>query len=598
MREGMDHKASELAMADVDALSRPDPLVGSIVNGKFHVRSAIARGGMGRIYFATQVPLERPVALKVVQADGDREHESHFLRRFLQEASILAKLQHPNVVTLFDYGKIEGSAVERYFIAMEYLAGETLAHRLAARAPLPSSEALALFRQIARGLREAHARGIVHRDLKPSNIILVPEGDGGELVKLVDFGIGKVLERGAGNDDLTQDGMMVGTPKYMAPEQFEGTASPASDLYSLGTILYQALTNRLPFQGNSLAEFMVAKFAHPVPRLRDVNPSCDASERLEALVLRLLLRVPEQRPTLDDIFSQLAACEEETFGTSAGRRMATGGYMAVLSATGGSATPAPMLPPPNTGVYAMAPASTPSPQSSLRVPHTIVASAPPAATGMPTFTPRPMATSTTPSATPKAGGAGLGAAVAMAVLLVGGGALYFARGALRGGPPDASTAAQTGTGQTVQTGPSAQTGPTGSGPSATPSFVPNAADATAFSIALDSNPPGANVYEGERLVGITPMQLKVERSSVSREPRAFVLKKDGYANATVVQGPSDGDVRSVVALAVDPAAGGKKPSGAAPRVTGGGTKPTTTATGAGNANATGSPPGTDIRLTR
>ncbi len=591
MGERMDHKASDLAMADVDA-SRPDPLVGSVVNGKFHVRSAIARGGMGRIYFATQVPLERPVALKVVQADGDREHESQFLKRFLQEASILAKLQHPNVVTLFDYGKIEGSPVERYFIAMEYLAGETLAHRLAARAPLPSADVLVLFRQIARGLREAHARGVVHRDLKPSNIILVPEGDGGELVKIVDFGIGKVLERGPGGDDLTQDGMMVGTPKYMAPEQFEGIASPASDLYSLGTILYQALTNRLPFQGNTLAEFMVAKFAQPVPRLREVNPQCDASERLEALVLRLLARMPDQRPSLDEIFGQLAACEEETFGTSAGRRMATGGYMAVLAQTGGSMTPPPMGPPP-TGSYPAyssmgGPPSTPSPSvqmppshhGAMRVPLTVVASTPPVSVpGMTPSTPRPMSTSMDGAPAPAGGSrAGLVVGIVAAVLLLGGGAVFALRGASIPGASASPQHAADPNGASTTTGATA----TSTGTAVDP-------NAGSFVLSIDSNPPGANVYEGERLVGITPAQIRVERASVSREPRTFTVKKDGFVTTSLVQGPSEGDVRSVVALAAD---------SAKPKAPVGNTKPQTKPSTSTTPQTTQQNPGTDIRLTR
>ena len=295
-----------------------DPLVGSVINGKFHIHRAIARGGMGRIYYATQAPLDRPVALKVVLTEGHNPEEvQNFLGRFLQEASILAKLQHPNVVTLFDYGKIENGAPvtgETYFIAMEYLAGETLSARLKQRNYLATPEVLFLIRQIARGLREAHSRGIVHRDLKPSNIILVPEGDGGELVKIVDFGIGKVVAVQDVTKDLTQEGMMVGTPRYMAPEQFEGTASPASDIYALGTIAYQALAGALPFHGATLPEFMVAKFAHAIPPIMQVNPEAYLPEVLERLVLQMLARNPQERPQLDELFAQLSQCEQEVFG--------------------------------------------------------------------------------------------------------------------------------------------------------------------------------------------------------------------------------------------------------------------------------------------
>src|SRR5262249_19756583 len=151
--------------------------------------------------------------------------------------------QHPNVVTLFDYGQIEGVTAEVYFIAMEYLNGQTLSERLRQEGAFATFDVLTLLRQIARGLREAHRNGILHRDLKPSNIVIVPDPDG-EIVKLVDFGIGKIERSG---EDLTQDGVVVGTPKYMAPEQFEGHSSPASDVYALGTIVYQLLAGALPY---------------------------------------------------------------------------------------------------------------------------------------------------------------------------------------------------------------------------------------------------------------------------------------------------------------------------------------------------------------
>ncbi len=300
---------------DSGSNSRRDPLIGSVVNGKYRVHSAIARGGMGRIYYATQEPLGRPVALKVVQGDGDNEAESQFLKRFLQEASILAKLQHPNVVTLFDYGPVEGSHVEQYFIAMEFLAGETLTHRFKTRGRMTAGTTLVLTRQIVRGLREAHKHGIVHRDLKPSNIILLPEGDGSEIVKLVDFGIGKVMNRPGDSQDLTQDGVFVGTPRYMAPEQFEGSAYPASDLYALGTIMFQALAGRLPFDGQNMAELMVAKLARQVPTLRGVAPDIDAPQSLVALVYHLLARNHGERPTMEALVNHLMICQEEVFGT-------------------------------------------------------------------------------------------------------------------------------------------------------------------------------------------------------------------------------------------------------------------------------------------
>lgn len=489
----------------------PDPLVGTELNGKYRIQKSIARGGMGRIYYATQAPLDRPVALKVVEADAVNEQESQFLKRFLQEASILAKLQHPNVVTLFDYGRVDGS-VERYFIAMEYLAGDTLAHKLKARRVLPLFEVLSIFRQIARGLREAHARGIVHRDLKPSNVILVPQGDGAELVKIVDFGIGKMMTNTDFKQDLTQEGMMVGTPRYMAPEQFEGVVSPASDLYALGTIVFQALTGSLPFQGTTLPEFMVAKFAHPIPRMHDIHPQCEAPESLEALVLRLLERKPDQRMTLDELFQYLPAIEEEVFGTSGARFAMTGGT-----------TPAPSRR--NLG--------------DLRVPTGSMPSMPGNATGphpMPThgsfgYTPRPMSTSARPQ-----GGASK-APLAIAVI----GAVLLAAGA-----GVAVTLAKTKSA-------AVQPAPPSTGPSEAKTAEPKV-EATTFTLAVESTPPGATVMEGEQTLGTTPLTIPIEKSSVAAGARTFVLKKDGFVAGTVVQGPADGTVKTMVALAPEPAA--------------------------------------------
>jgi serine/threonine-protein kinase len=467
---------------------------------------------MGRIYYATQAPLDRPVALKVVEADAVNEQESQFLKRFLQEASILAKLQHPNVVTLFDYGRVEG-AVERYFIAMEYLAGDTLGQRLKAKRILPIYDVLSIFRQIARGLREAHARGIVHRDLKPSNVILVPQGDGGELVKIVDFGIGKMVEnRPDFRQDLTQEGMMVGTPRYMAPEQFEGAVSPASDLYALGTIVYQALTGSLPFQGTTLPEFMVAKFAHPIPRMHDLNPQCEAPENLEAIVLRLLERKPEQRMSLDELFQHLPTAEEEVFGTSGARLNMTGAM-----------PPAPtsrrsLQDPSKTSVMA------PTPPTGVTGPHQQPMNL--------TYTPRPMSTSAAPHSAPPQG---RGTPVAIAVfgtllvvgLAIGGISLYRSRSAAPAGPPPTAVVS---------------------------SELPPRVAATAFTLAVDSTPPGAIVMEGELTLGTTPMTIAIERASVTSTPRTFVLKKDGFLAGTLVQGPSDANVKTVVALAPEPAA--------------------------------------------
>jgi len=572
--------------------SRRDPLIGSVVNGKYRVVSAIARGGMGRIYYATQVPLERPVALKVVQGDGEQEHESQFLKRFLQEASILAKLQHPNVVTLFDYGRIENSHVEQYFIAMEFLAGETLANRLKARGRLAPAEVLVLGRQIIRGLREAHKRGVVHRDLKPSNIILVPDSDGGEIVKLVDFGIGKVLGRPGDAQDLTQDGVFVGTPRYMAPEQFEGTAYPASDLYALGTILFQALAGQLPFDGHNMAELMVAKLARPVPTLRELAPDLNPPPALERLVFHLLARRPEDRPSMEDLASQFMACEEEVFGGSYGGHMTgnTGGSWPRAQYGTSSSRPHPASDPSShhrmTGSVPAIPSSH-APHGELRgphgeplrVPHTMVGALP----NLAQLTPRPMAALAQAPAPPaqRSRVALVLVPLLFGAIAVGGFGVWWKM------RPPAVEPTQVAT-------------PTSANAPATPATE---RPAPTFTLTIDSSPPGAAVFDGETQIGTTPLSTSLDRAAVAATPKAYTLKKDGYVATQIVQGPTtEAAAHTTVTLAADPSAGGArktaggalggKPGDKAGSVT---TAAKATAT---PPTATATQPGLDIRLKR
>jgi len=289
-----------------------DPFVTALVGGKYRIREPIARGGMGRVYHAVQAPLGRAVALKIVRASDAGPDDTMFLDRFREEASILAKLQHPNVVTIFDYGRLDPETPgddDPHFIAMELLRGPTLAARLRERGTLSTLEVVSLTRQIAAALREVHGHGIVHRDLKPANVLLVAQADGSELVKLVDFGVGKRLARCEVPRDTAEDGMLIGTPKYMAPEQFAGEATTASDVHALASIAYQALTGLVPFAGRSVPELMVAKLTQTPPPVRHVNARALVPEVLEDLLARMLARRPEARPTASEVHAVLAVAE-------------------------------------------------------------------------------------------------------------------------------------------------------------------------------------------------------------------------------------------------------------------------------------------------
>ena len=294
-------------MAEV--FSEPS-LITQVIEGKYRVEELIARGDRALVFRAEQVPLGRTVALKVLRkpptdADARIDPES-FQKRFFLEANTLSRLQHPNVVAMFDYGRFHAMGEDAYFIAMEYIAGETLAQVLAKRRVEPLA-AIGMLRQIARALRAAHGLKVIHRDLKPSNVMLAP-GDAEPLVKVVDFGIVKVLSDDL--EQLTRAGTMLGTPEYMPPEQIEGRAVDVrSDVYAFGTIFYEVLAGRTPFVG-AQADVLSDQLRKPAPPLSVACPGLALPPEVERFVMRCLEKSPADRPgDMDEVLSALAVCE-------------------------------------------------------------------------------------------------------------------------------------------------------------------------------------------------------------------------------------------------------------------------------------------------
>jgi serine/threonine protein kinase len=281
----------------VAAPNTDDPLLGQLIDGKYRLIARIGAGGMGKVYRAEQVALGRSVAVKVLDASpGHRDADPAVERRFFLEASLSAKLAHPNVITVHDYGRVESDDGARFYLVMELLEGETLHRRLQrGPTPMPAADAVAIAIEIARGLRAAHRAGLVHRDLKPANVMLVPSDEGGSAVKILDFGLVKQLE-GELREDITQEGTFLGSPRYMAPEQVSaGPIDHRCDLYALGVILFQCLTGATPFDGKAAMDVLVKHINAPVPWMREKNPSVDVSPALEAIVRRLLEKNPAAR---------------------------------------------------------------------------------------------------------------------------------------------------------------------------------------------------------------------------------------------------------------------------------------------------------------
>ncbi|MGP8243728.1 MAG: protein kinase domain-containing protein [Bryobacteraceae bacterium] len=276
-----------------DLLERPairwaaQPLGPGAVLGQYRIEQSIGAGGMGDVYKARDSRLDREVALKILPAYmvGDAERRA----RFIREARAAARLNHPNSVTIYDIGEQDG----RIFIAMEYVDGKTLDTVIPA-AGLPTDDVLKYAIPIAAALDKAHAAGIVHRDLKPGNIMI----DRGGSVKVLDFGLAKLIEEPATSDRApdslrleTQTGMFMGTPAFMSPEQAEGKpVDPRSDIFSFGAVLYQMATGKRAFTGNSLTAVMVAVIhKEPDPAVENVVPD------LEKIIHRCLRKDPELR---------------------------------------------------------------------------------------------------------------------------------------------------------------------------------------------------------------------------------------------------------------------------------------------------------------
>ncbi|MGH2975090.1 MAG: protein kinase domain-containing protein [Solirubrobacterales bacterium] len=257
---------------------------GSVVDGRYTVLQRIGSGGMADVWLADDAHLQRQVALKVLHARFAQDRE--FVERFRREAEAAAGLQHPNVVSVFDRGEVDGT----YYIAMQYLEGRTLKQLI--DAGLGSEQAVGLVRQVLEGARFAHRHGIVHRDLKPQNVLVDDE----RKATVTDFGIAR-----AGVSEITQAGSVMGTPHYLSPEQAQGfDVTSVSDLYSIGVMLYEALTGRVPFEGESAVAVAMKQVSQAPQRPSSINPQ--VSPALDAVVMRALEKEPGQRFQSADAF--------------------------------------------------------------------------------------------------------------------------------------------------------------------------------------------------------------------------------------------------------------------------------------------------------
>jgi serine/threonine-protein kinase len=344
--------------------------VGSVVDGKYRVDEVLGRGAMGVVVAATHLELGERVALKFLRYRAKSGVNDDFASRFKREARVSAKLKNEHITRVIDVGMWRDHVP---YMVMDYLAGTDLREVMKAAGPLPIGTAIEFTVQMCEGIAEAHAHGVVHRDLKPSNLFVTKRPDGSDLIKILDFGISKWSVGEAGVDELTQTGVVLGSPKYMAPEQLFGSSEvdARADVWSVGCILYEMLCGRPPFDLPSFTKICAElSTERPPPSLVARRP--EITSELEAVVMKCFVRTPEDRiqsvadlagdvlaavqaPFADAVRAKIAftldpKSSRDPMGTSGGMGMQTGSYGSILTQSGSrSAVQAPAAAAESTG---------------------------------------------------------------------------------------------------------------------------------------------------------------------------------------------------------------------------------------------------------
>ena len=290
-----------------------DPLVGKVLSERYRIVRKIGEGGMGAVYQAEHALIEKKMALKILFQDLTRRPD--LIARFLQEAKSASRIGHENVIDISDFGQSPEGLV---FIAMEYLDGQDLGKLLKKEGAMHWERARPILMQIAKGLRAAHGNGIIHRDMKPENIYLIQREGRPDFVKVLDFGIAKIVNDDTGGPALTQTGMIFGTPEYMSPEQAQGsTPDHRVDIYAVGCIMYHMLTGQVPFTADNFMGILTKHLLEPPVPPRKRRPDLEIPAEVEAICLRAMDKDRDKRfADMDALYRALGAAGDLQFEPS------------------------------------------------------------------------------------------------------------------------------------------------------------------------------------------------------------------------------------------------------------------------------------------
>src|SRR5688572_7379575 len=281
-----------------------DPLIGKVLDGRYEIEKVLGEGGMGLVYKARHVTLGKPLAIKVLKAEVSKDAE--IVQRFRQEAQSATAIGNHHIIDISDFGVLHDGST--YFV-MEFLDGIALTKAIEPNKPLEARRSIHIAKQLCRALGAAHDIGIVHRDLKPDNVYLISRGGDKDFVKVLDFGIAKVV---GAKSKLTQVGQVFGTPHYMSPEQCSGTqVDKRTDVYALGVIMYEMASSRVPFDADNLMGILTKHLYEEPIKPHELPPPVDVPPSLEAIIMKCLAKKTDVRyQSMQEVLADLELVEQ------------------------------------------------------------------------------------------------------------------------------------------------------------------------------------------------------------------------------------------------------------------------------------------------